>query len=243
MSLDLNLPSNVKTEKERDTLGGGALSTDVYKGIVTLAYLDKSANGATSVNIHFKTDSGQEVRQTVYISNRNGEFTYKDKNTGEAKPLPGYTQMNAFFEAVTGKGIGQQVMEEKTIKLYDFEEKKEMPKQRTIFMDAINQPLAIGIVHVQEEKATKESGYKNGTGEFRDINEFDKFFDPTSGLTNVEKQAGETTPAFLKAWKDKKGGKTVIRKAKVSGTGSGAKAGSPVGDSAPASGNATSLFE
>lgn len=224
---DFNLPTGVQAEEEKDTLGSGPLPSDVYAGMVELVYLDKAASGAKSINIHFKTKEGQSVRQTVYISNKKGEYTYE--RDGKQSPLPGYSQMDHFFKALTGKGLNEQSLEEKTIKIYDFEAKAEKPVQRQVFMGAINKPLAIGIILVSEEKTTKESNYKDGTGEFRELNEFHKFFDASSGLTNSEKAAGETEPAFLQKWKEKWVGQTKVKKAKNPGTASGATAGAPAG--------------
>lgn len=225
MSINLSLPDQVEVEEERDTLGGGVLPSDVYRGKIDLVYMDKSDKGAISVNIVFKTYGERLVRQTVYISNKKGEFTYE--KDGKKHPLPGYSQMDAFFTAATGKGIAKQETEEKTIKIYDFEQKAEVPVKRMVFTGATGQPLAIGIVHLQEEKTTADSGYKDGTGEFRDMNIFDKFFDPDTGLTNLEKKNGESEPAFLQQWKEKNAGQIRIKKAKNSGAATGATAGTP----------------
>ena len=234
--MSFDLPTGVAVEEEKDTVGnGGALDSGVYSGVLDLVYMDKSKNGAKSINIHFNVD-GKTVRQTVYISNRAGEYTYKDKKTGEAKPLPGYSQMDAFFKAVTGKGIaGGQELVEKTLKLYDFDAKAEVPVPRECFMDAQGQKIAIGIIKVSEEKTTDSGGgVYVGTGEYREINEFDKYFDADTGLTTLEKTAGITVPEFLNTWKDKKEGTVKVKKAKNQPA-AGSKPGSP---SKPA----TSLF-
>lgn len=243
--MDLNLPSSVKVEEEKDTLGGRVLlNSNIYPGIVDLCYMDKSDKGAISVNIHFKTKDNQVVRETTYISNRDGEFTYKDKQSGEVKPLPGYSQMDSFFKAVTGKGIGQQLKEEKTISLWDKDAKKELPAKRTVFMDVHQQPIAAGILKVSEEKTTKESNYKNGTGEFFEKNELVKWFNVETGLTHVEQAAGITAPTFFNEWKEKYENKVIERKAKVPGKASAATAGAPGQSAAPVGGAPTqSLFK
>jgi hypothetical protein len=218
--MDLNLPQNVEVEEERDIIGGAAiLPSNVYKGVVELVYLDAASSGAISVNINFKTDSGRNVRQTVYISNKKKEFFYTNKDNKNL-PLPGYSQMDAFFKSVTGKGIADQNKEDKVINLYNREAKKEIPQTRTVFMDTINKPAAVGILEVSEEITTKESDYKQGTGEYRQFNELHKWFDPDNGLTNVEKAAGETEPKVLANWKKTYEGKLQTRNApeKASGT-------------------------
>lgn len=220
--MDLNLPSNVVLEEERDSIGSGTLASDVYLGEIELAYLDAATSGAINVNISFKTNN-RSVRQTVYISNKAGKFVYKDKE-GKEQALPGYAQMDAFFTAVTGKGIAQQTTEEKVINIYNYELKKEMPQTRKVFMDVLNKPIAAGILEVSEERTTKDSNYTVGTGEYRTFNEFNKWFDAESGLTNVEKKAGETEAKVLAKWKEANAGKKVVRDAASRDT---SKAGAP----------------
>lgn len=224
--MDLNLPSNVTEVEETDVLGGGVLDSGIYQGTVDLVYLDAADSGAKRINIHFTTSNGQTVRNTVYISNKLGSFTYKDKKSGADTPLPGYSQMNAFFNAVTDKGIGEQTVTKKTIKVYDFTAKADKPTEVDVFTDTLGKKIAAGILRISEEITRKDSEnpnnppYSEGTGEFREKNEFDKFFDATSGLTYAEKKAGTPTPVFLDKWKNKNTGKTRTKKAKVPGTAS-----------------------
>lgn len=211
--MDLNLPSNVKVEEERDVVGGRTLPTGVYKGMIELVYLDAAPSGAKNVNIHMKVDN-RVIQQTIYISNKAGKFTYGEGEN--ARPLPGYSQVDSFLKALTGKGISEQTIEEKTIKIYNYDKKKEVPSKREVFTDTINQPIAAGILHVKEERTTKESGYKDGTGEYREYNEFNKWFDAETGLTNLEKKAEATEPAYLATWK-KNNTDIVIRHAENTG--------------------------
>lgn len=248
MGLDLNLPSSVKVEEEQDVLGGGGgvVDSGVYQGVIELAYLGKADSGAQNVTIHFKKDAdGQVIKNTTYIStgkdsNGNVRYTY---NSGDGdKALPGYSQMNSFFLAVTGKGIGAQETSTKTIKIWNFKDKVEKPTEVEVFTDAVNQKIAIGIMKISEEKTTatneKEANGKTkyvGTGEFRDLNEFAKYFDSSTGLTTAEKAAGIDTPDFLSKWKDKNKGAVRVKKAKNPGpTSNGAVPGAPAA-STPAS--------
>lgn len=237
--MDLNLPSSVQAEEEKDIVAsGGVLDAAVYKGTVELVYMDKAASGAININIHFNNGS-RVIRQTIYISNKKGGFTYhKD---GKDFPLPGYSQVDHFFKAVTSKGIAQQVTEEKTIKIYDYDAKKELPQQRTVFMEALGKPMAVGVIKVSEEKTTKDSGYVDGTGEFREYNEFDKWFNAETGMTRLEELDDSITEAtFIHKWKEKNEGKVKVKRAKNPGAAaSGATSGAPTpSESKPT----TSLF-
>jgi hypothetical protein len=244
--LNLALPQDVEKEEEKDAVGFTVHDSNVYPGKIAVAYFGKADSGAQNVTIKFEGHdvNGKEVnvRQTIYISNKKGEFFYIDKNTGKQKALPGYTQMDAFFKAVTGKGIANQTTEEKVLNIYNRDAGKEIPTPTIVFMDTVDAPIAAGIVKISEEKTTRESNYKQGTGEFKDLNEFNKFFDVESGLTVVEKAAGESEPAYLATWKLRNLGKTIVKKAKVSGSVAGATAGAPATNT-PAAAPKKSLFK
>lgn len=236
----LALPTGVAKEEERDSLGGGTLPAGVYKGTVDMVYLDKAASGAICVVMAIATE-GRVVRQTTYISNKAGEFTYGQGK--EKKPLPGYTQMDNFFIRATGKGIGEQETEEKTIKVFDFTQRKDVNAQKDVFTGVLNLPIAVGLLDVKEEKSTKESGYKQGTGEFRAFNEFVKWFDPDTGLTTKENADGVSEPTFLKKWKEQYEGKVTTRLAKITGTTKGASGVSEGMPSNTAATPATGMFD
>jgi len=234
--LNLNLPEGLADQEEKDTLGGGngAVESAIYKGMVELAYLDAAPSGAQRITIHFKpNDSDNVLKNTTYISNKQGQFTYNDRNSGEPKPLPGYSQMNSFFKAITGKDIGNQATAVKTIKVYDFEKKAEVPKEVNVFTDTVNKPIAVGVLKVKEEKTRKESQnpanppYSEGTGEYREINEFDKYFNADDGRTITEIANNAQNPDFFMQWKDKHTGNTRVKNAKIPGATTGAAAGAP----------------
>jgi len=215
----LALPTGVEKEEERDSLGGDTLPAGVYKGVVDMAYLDKAPSGALHVVLAIATE-GRVIRQTTYISNKEGKFTYGQGK--DMKPLPGYTQMDTFFNSLTDKGIGEQEIEEKTIKVFDFTQRKEVNAQKDVFTSVLKLPVAVGILDVKDEKTTKESNYEQGTGEFRKFNEFNKWFDSDTGLTLKEKSDGVSEPNFLVKWKEQYEGKVTTRLAKKTGTVKGA---------------------
>jgi hypothetical protein len=224
--MDFNLPSGVVVEDERDVSGYAPLPSGVYRGVMQFAYLDQSTSGAISVTVLVKVDN-RVVSQTIYISNKEGKYTYKSKTDGKEQPLPGYSQVDAILHAVTGKGIASQDIEEKVINIYDYTARKEIPAKRKVFVDTINKPVAVGIQHISEERTTKDSSYTVGDGTYRDFNEFNKWFDPETGLTNTEAKAGATEPKFLATWKENNTDKVVVRNARVTGT-TKATAGAPV---------------
>ena len=217
--------SNVQT-KEEDVLGGSrTVPSNVYPAGIKLAYLDKSAKGAICVVFDFALMvNGKERnhKETIYISNAAGSFTYKDKKTGEDKPMPGFVTVDSICKAITGKSITQMTTEKKLVKIYDYTQKAEVPQEKEVLMDLVRGKLELGIQELTVDKTVKtDTGEYVTTGETRDINELSKVF-TEDGLTLVEKDAGKTETKFKEAWiaqyADKK-----INKAK--GAASGAKAG------------------
>ena len=214
------------TTKEEDVLGGGfTVPTNVYPAIVKLAYVDKSAKGAINVVFDFAIlVNGKERnhKETIYISNAAGSFTYKDKKTGEDKPMPGFVTVDTICKAITGKSITQMTTEKKLVKIYDYTQKAEVPQEKEVLMDLVRGKLELGIQELTVDKTVKsDTGEYVPTGETRDINELSKVF-TEDGMTLVEKETGATEAKFKAAWikqyADKK-----INKAK--GKADGAKAG------------------
>ena len=214
------------TTKEEDVLGGNfTVPTNVYPAIVKLAYVDKSAKGAINVVFDFAIlVNGKERnhKETIYISNAAGSFTYQDKKTGEDKPMPGFVTVDTICKAITGKSITQMTTEKKLVKIYDYTQKAEVPQEKEVLMDLVRGKLELGIQELTVDKTVKsDTGEYVPTGETRDINELSKVF-TEDGLTLVEKEAGANEAKFKAAWikqyADKK-----INKAK--GKTDGAKAG------------------
>ena len=80
---------------------------------------------AQSVTLHLDLD-GKELRETVYVTNRNNENFYVDKTDKTKRhPLPGWTAIDDICLLTTQDGLNEQVDETKTIKLYDADAKKE----------------------------------------------------------------------------------------------------------------------
>lgn len=214
------------TTKEEDVLGGGfTVPTNVYPAIIKLAYVDKSAKGAINVVFDFAILANGKERnhkETIYISNAAGSFIYKDKKTGEDKPMPGFVTVDTICKAITGKSITQMTTEKKLVKIYDYTQKAEVPQEKEVLMDLVRGKLELGIQELTVDKTVKsDTGEYVPTGETRDTNEVSKVF-TEDGLTLVEKEAGATEAKFKAAWikqyADKK-----INKAK--GKADGAKAG------------------
>lgn len=120
-----------------DTLGGGgAVESGAYDGIVKAAYVGKSnSSNAQSITV-ILTVGNREIRDTQWITNRNGENFYVDKNDSSKRhPLPGYTLIDELCYCASGKSLAEQDIEEKVLKIYSFEERKEVNQSVPVLTD------------------------------------------------------------------------------------------------------------
>lgn len=208
--MDLNtlaLPSDAVAD-DKDTLpssGSYTLPTGLYDMIIKLAYIGESKGGAMNVNLRLQDKDGNEHRETVYISSgtaKGRKVTYTDQRTGTERPLPGYSMINQLCLCATGKSLSQQTTETKTVKIWDYDAKAEVPTEVEVIMSLVNQPIKVGLLEKRENKNVQSSPGKWVPGpEARQFNEIQKTFYP-DGRTTVETDAN--APAeFIAKWEDK----------------------------------------
>lgn len=221
--LDAVQVASTPVEKATDSLGGVFLvDSGVYNFMIDVAYLSQSVGGATAINLHLK-DGNTLLRQTVYITSgtaKGSKTTYTDKKTGEERPLPGWSQINNFCTTILGKGLKELSQpEDKIIKLYNFDAKKEVDTKVEMLMDLVNQPVTLGILKIIENKNVKnDSGQYVPSGDTREINEIAKVFRAKDGLSLAEIEAGATEAVFKKQWADKNTGRVVNKATAPLGT-------------------------
>lgn len=181
----------VNNEVEEDFMGGGGLfETDLYTGKIKVAYLLKaSKSDAQSVNLVVDI-AGKEYKSQTWVSNKTGGVTYKDKKTNEDRNLPGYNMMSSLMMLGASMELNDPAVnvEERTVKIYDYDAKKELPKAVSCFVDLHDVEIGIAIQKqtVDKTKKNDNSGVYEPTGETRDQNETVKFFDPEKFLTISE---------------------------------------------------------
>jgi len=223
------------TEKEKDVLGGRALlPTNVYDGTLDVVYITKSQGGASAFNLVVDID-GKKVRETIYVTNREGGVTYtKD---GKKYPLPGYSLMNALCKLTVGKEIPSLVFEKKLVKIYNFEQKKEVPTEVDVAVELVGQPVKLGIeLHRENKRAKDQAGNYVPTAEVREFNTITRVFHTKTNQTAAEYNA-QAPAEFLGLWVKEFLGKTIDKTAK----GPVAAAPSTPGAATPAAGK-PSLF-
>lgn len=219
-------------EESQDRLGGGfqTRESDIYLATIKAAYGLKSDKGALGVAFVFAMPDGQEHRDTLYVTNRQGENFYLTENKKKA-PLPGFIIVNDICLLTTDKELADQVDEEKVVKLWDFNEKKELPKAVPMLVDLLGQKVALGIVkrHVDVTKKNESTGDYEPTGESKFENVIDKVFHPELHLTVVEARQGLTKleeAKFWDAWLTKNKGQVIDKRTIKDGQAPAGKGGS-----------------
>lgn len=235
-----NMFGNLTTEglqEVGDRLGGSsALESGLYDGVVKLAYATKSRSSNAQGIVVSIDVGGREVRETFWVTNKNGENFSVDKKDPKLKtPLPGFTSMEELCLVTTGLGLAETTIEEKVVNIYDFEAKKELPQNVPVLMDVIGKPVSIGVVRQTVDKTAKDSaGEYKPTGETRDENVIDKFFHQESHRTVTEIRQQIAEPIFYEKWGVKNTGVTRNRAKGADG----AKTGAPGRPGAPAAAGA-----
>lgn len=223
--------TSIKTA-DTDVLPTGTVASGIYPAVVKMAYLDASKGGAISVNFEFDLTVNGAVRsykETVYITNKEKSFTYQDKKTGEAKPMPGFSMVDTLCKLATGKGLAEMGAEAKDIKIYSFEQKEEVVAKREVLMNLLRAELQLGIHEILENKQVKSGDTYVDSAETRTKNEIKKAFNK-DGLTSTEVESKATEAKFKKEWLKKFEGKQQD-KTKKGGVVAGAI---PAGGAAPA---------
>ena len=200
------------SEKEKDVLGGRSLlPTGLYEGTIDVAYLTKSSGGATAFNFVFDI-GGKKVRDTIYVTNRSGGVTYtKD---GKKFPLPGYSLVNALAKLTAGKEIPQLDFEKKLVKIYNFEQRKEVPTEVDVAVELVGQPVKLGIeLHRENKNAKDQAGNYVPTAEIREFNTVTRVFHVKTGQTAAEYNA-QAPAEFMALWVKEFDGKVIDKTTK-----------------------------
>lgn len=228
MSLFSNLTSE-GLEESQDRVGGGfqALETNIYTGKIKAAYAGESSGGAKSVSIVVALEGGTEYRETFYVTNKKGENFFLNKQDKTKKvPLPGFTMVDDICLVTTGKSLSEQSAEEKVIKLYDFDAKKEQPKAVPMLVELLDKEVSLGIVKQTVNKNVKQGDEYVASAETRDENVTDKVFHTETRMTVVEARQGAESAKFWDSWLERNKDQTRDKRTVKDGSTAG-KAGKP----------------
>lgn len=196
-------------EEVTDRLGGGFQARDsgAYDMKVKAMYAGVSEKGAKNVSVILEDEKG-EYRETIYVTNRAGEnwFLNKDDKTKKV-PLPGFTAVDHLCKLATGQALADQEWEEKTIKLYDIDAKKELPKAVMMCVSMLGLPITVGLIKTLKNKGVEQPDgkYIDGPEERNEVN-ISKVFHTDTKMTVAELEANKTEAEFYEPWVKKNTG-------------------------------------
>ncbi len=194
-------------EESQDRLGGyAAKETDIYTGKIKMAYAGKAKSGAQSVTI-IQDQNGSEYRETIYVTNKKGENWFANKDDPSKRvPLPGFTIMDDICMVTVGCSLAEIETEEKMVKIYDPDQKKELPKAVQVLTPLLGQEVSLGIRKILENKTKKEGDEYVATSEERTTNVIEKVFHTETKMTVAEGRQGLDAGVFWDAWLEKNKG-------------------------------------
>lgn len=235
MSIFANLKTKEGVAEETDRIGGSrVLESDVYDFTVDMAYIAFSQGGAMSLNLTLKGSNGENLKEAIWVASgdaKGNKNTFTDKQ-GKEQYLPGFNMGNAISLLTVGKEIGDLDPEEKTINIYNFEAKKEVPTKVPVLVEMLGEKITLGVLKVISDKNIKDdSGKYVPSGETREGNEIAKAFHGDTQMTVAEIRAESSEATFVNTWREKNKGNT--RDKSTGASGSTGTTGAPTGAAAP----------
>ncbi len=224
-----DLPKDIETQSI-ERLGGGFLwESGVYDTTIKMVYLNQTKSEAMWFNVILTKNSGdmKELRENFCIKSgkAKGYKTYFVTKEGKKRPLPGYQIAESMCIAATGENLDacMKSKETKTVKVWNPEQKKEAPAERSVIMGLVGKPVKVAVHQVIEDRtAPNASGVYVPTGEARTLNKC-KFFGNTDGKTAEEITKKEAATMFTK-WASKNTGAVINQSTSVSSQGNNSAA-------------------
>lgn len=218
MSILAKLQNNPVIETaDKDFVGSGkfTLDSNVYPATVKVAYLDEYASGAIFVAFEFSVETKgtqKTYKENICISNKAGSLTYVGKD-GTPQAMPGYVLVDTLCKLASGKALFELGTEQKMVKVWNKEQRAEVPTNKEVITGLIGTTLVLGILeeeynHYNEEKAR--------AGETQLKNRIAKVFN-SKGQTQSE-LITEAAPAFINSWIEKNANQVIDKKEKVTTT-------------------------
>lgn len=233
---------NLKTdglEQAKDTLGGGFVKeSGIYLATIKQMIGGASESGALNVTLLATLPDGSEYRETIYVSNRQGQPYYE--RDGKKIPLPGFTAIDDICMMTVGVPLSEVQWEEKTIKMYNRDAGAEVPTSVNCIEGVSGEQVYLGIQKILANKSKKNdlTGKYEDIAEERQYNAIDKVFHVESKQTMAEARNGQDA-TFFDAWDKKRTGQVKDERTIKDGVAaSGATAGRPKPATPPAAGAA-----
>jgi len=204
----------------KDIIGGNfeVPKTDVYPITLGHVYTTKTSKGGTAITIIGKYEDGTEFKKTIYpTSTKSGveKNTYLGKDN---KPvyLADFLHFDALCLLVLGKPASEVTTEDKMVKIFDNDLKKEVPKKVATFVDFNGKQVLLALTRVLKTKQKIVGDTyvdAEGTRTEQNLDKVFRYVDRKT-VTEVSTQSDAT---YMDAWLAKYQGKDKDLTTKQSG--------------------------
>jgi hypothetical protein len=216
------LPDDI-VEPSIEGAGGGNFlwESGAYDANIKLAYLNQTAGGAYFLNVELEK-SGEKFgrikdKWCIKSGNEKGNKIFYIGKDGKKQPLPGYQTAKSLCITVTGEDLEANMakLEKKVIKVWDFNQGKEVPSEHPVIPGLINKKVKVAVHQVIEDKKAKNSeGNWVSSGATKTTNQCKFFANPDNGKTAEEISANKDAGA-LDRWATKNTGLVVDKSTKT----------------------------
>ena len=157
----------------QDRVGGFVpIPSDIYEAVIKQLWFGEYGSGAGYMDLQLEA-SGKTFRERILLSDRKGNnyWTKDDKSTF----FDGFMALDAICLFVTGEDFEANMgnIENKMVKVYNADQKKEVPTEVPVMANVIGETIKVAILHCKVDVTKKDdNGNYNPTGEFREENTF-----------------------------------------------------------------------
>ena len=144
--------NDVEVQEVSDFSGKRTVDTGVYDATIKVFYLSTAQTGSTMLNQVFKVGNQEITLKAEYLYKDPKVQYYIDKKTGKKKQNIGIQKLNETCLAATGDKLENTEMKEKTIKIWDYDLKKEAPVKRMVITGLTGATVQLAILEIQENK-------------------------------------------------------------------------------------------
>lgn len=200
-----NLTDSTELAEQTDSLGGRYIfPSDIYDAVISCIYLTESKNGATGAVVDLKIQ-GKDYRETIWFTNKKGENFYISKTDGTKQGLPGWNILDAMSFLSTGTGFKQALAsrEEKVVKVYNFDAKKELDTNVQVVMSLLGAKIKVALLdQIVNKQEQNNQGEYVPVDETREENIISAVFNADTMKTLSETKKGADAK-FYNAWLEK----------------------------------------
>ena len=183
--------------------------TNVYKATMLYAYLEQSAKEQNTYNviIRWKLEQGYTFTETLYSVVKQGSVYSGTNKDGTKKMTYGFQKATRYFATFVGKSLEQAFdnMSVKTVDVYDFNTRTEVPKQINCFADTVNAQGYVAFQRKVTNKQEKQGDVYVPTAERKVEAVID--FTATLDKRTITEMKSNAAPTKLDAWQAANAGK------------------------------------